>query len=183
MKKININKILSNSLPPQYEDVDFFLLNLDYHAFKYSGPQKSNTSTSLQNNCDFLSSLLDSLYKNTKAAVLVQNIAPPTLNIFGSYERVFSHSILNQVMELNQKIEILIKDKGILIDISGLSSNVGLSNWHDQKLWHLAKIPFAQKFNAIYAEFISRAINAKLGKSRRCLILDLDNTLWGGRNW
>ena len=44
----------------------------------------------------------------------------------------------------------------------------------------LIKLSFSQKFIPIYTDYVCRIFAAKLGKSRRCLILDLDNTLWGG---
>ena len=47
-------------------------------------------------------------------------------------------------------------------------------------MWNLGKLSFSQKYLPIYTEYICRILAARLGKSRRCLILDLDNTLWGG---
>jgi len=44
----------------------------------------------------------------------------------------------------------------------------------------LAKLPFASAYLPLYAEHVGRTIAAQRGKSRRCLILDLDNTVWGG---
>ena len=57
---------------------------------------------------------------------------------------------------------------------------MGLAEWHDPTLWNMAKLPFANVFLPIYAEMLLRILGALHGKSRRCLILDLDNTLWGG---
>jgi FkbH-like protein len=57
---------------------------------------------------------------------------------------------------------------------------VGLANWHDPTLYNIGKLPFAQAYTPIYADYVCRLLAARLGKSRRCLILDLDNTLWGG---
>jgi len=44
----------------------------------------------------------------------------------------------------------------------------------------MAKLPFAQEFVPLYADYVCRTIAALTGRSRRCLVLDLDNTLWGG---
>src|SRR5207244_329767 len=56
----------------------------------------------------------------------------------------------------------------------------GLANWQCPSEWHLAKLPFAQSLVPLYAEYVCRLLAALCGKSRRCLVLDLDNTLWGG---
>jgi FkbH-like protein len=44
----------------------------------------------------------------------------------------------------------------------------------------MAKVPFSGAFLPLYADHVVRLVAALRGKSRRCLVLDLDNTLWGG---
>ena len=61
-----------------------------------------------------------------------------------------------------------------------LASAVGLQSWHDHAQWHAAKLPCAPDLVPIYADVICRTIAAVRGKTRKCLVLDLDNTLWGG---
>jgi FkbH-like protein len=46
--------------------------------------------------------------------------------------------------------------------------------------WVIAKLPFAQRFVPQYAESVARVLAAVRGKSRKVLVLDLDNTIWGG---
>ena len=55
-----------------------------------------------------------------------------------------------------------------------------LAEWHDPTLWNMAKLPFAPACAPIYADRLCTLLAASKGKSRRCLILDLDNTVWGG---
>ena len=65
-------------------------------------------------------------------------------------------------------------------DINHLSALIGLQNWHDKNLWFVAK--YAISFDAIptLANNIVSIISSILGLSKKCLILDLDNTCWGG---
>jgi len=65
-------------------------------------------------------------------------------------------------------------------DINYLSSYIGLKEWFDKSLWYSAK--YALSMNSIpeLAFNISKIINSIFGKSKKCLILDLDNTCWGG---
>ena len=44
----------------------------------------------------------------------------------------------------------------------------------------MGKIPFHLDCAPIFSEYLIRIIANKFGKSKRCLICDLDNTLWGG---
>ena len=68
----------------------------------------------------------------------------------------------------------------VLVDAARLACNVGLENWHDPRHWHASKISFSPEFIATYADLVARTLAAVRGKSRKCLVLDLDNTLWGG---
>jgi FkbH-like protein len=65
-------------------------------------------------------------------------------------------------------------------DINYLSAYIGIKNWFDRNLWHISK--YAMSFDAIpsYANQVAGIINAITGKTKKCLVLDLDNTCWGG---
>jgi FkbH-like protein len=68
----------------------------------------------------------------------------------------------------------------VVLDVAGLAETVGLARWHCPSQWNMAKLPFADRFVPLYADHVGRLVGALRGKSRRCLILDLDNTVWGG---
>lgn len=65
-------------------------------------------------------------------------------------------------------------------DINYLSSYIGLKHWFDRSLWHQAKYALSMDSIPELAFSISKIINSILGKSKKCLVLDLDNTCWGG---
>jgi HAD superfamily phosphatase (TIGR01681 family) len=68
----------------------------------------------------------------------------------------------------------------LLLDVAALAETVGLTRWHDPVQWALGKFPCAHDAVPLYADWLGRLIGAARGKSRKCLVLDLDNTLWGG---
>jgi FkbH-like protein len=68
----------------------------------------------------------------------------------------------------------------LLFDVSGLANLVGQSAWSAARYWYAAKYPFATAMIPLYADHVMRIIAAQMGRSRRVLVLDLDNTLWGG---
>jgi FkbH-like protein len=67
-----------------------------------------------------------------------------------------------------------------VVDCERLSSFVGKSRWFDPRYWHLAKQAVALQAVPLLARHTAAVIGADLGLSRKCLVLDLDNTLWGG---
>lgn len=128
----------------------------------------------------FIKKIIESLRKKTDAQVLLQNIVPPVELLSGSFEGRLPGTIPWLIQRLNIELDKLVADDLLIVDVAALASTVGLSNWHDSTLWNLAKLPFAQSYTPLYADHVCRLLASKCGKSRRCLILDLDNTLWGG---
>ena len=128
----------------------------------------------------YIKSVIESLRTKTGAQIILQNIAPPAEGLSGSYEGRLPGTLSWLCARLNFELDGLVADDTFIVDIAGLAANVGLANWHDPTLWNMAKLPFAQQYTPIYADYVCRILAARLGKSRRCLILDLDNTLWGG---
>ena len=68
----------------------------------------------------------------------------------------------------------------LLFDVGGLANLVGQAAWSAARYWYAAKYPFATAMIPLYADHLMRIIAAQMGRSRRVLVLDLDNTLWGG---
>ncbi|MDB5393966.1 MAG: hypothetical protein JWM91_1472 [Rhodospirillales bacterium] len=66
-----------------------------------------------------------------------------------------------------------------LIDGEALQARLGRL-WHDPYLYTLCKQPFAMKALPEVADTLAAQVAATLGKSRKVLVLDLDNTVWGG---
>lgn len=68
----------------------------------------------------------------------------------------------------------------LLWDQAALAARVGLDSWLDPIRYHAAKIPFSVDSCPLAADSIAAVLAAMKGKAARGLVLDLDNTLWGG---
>jgi FkbH-like protein len=66
------------------------------------------------------------------------------------------------------------------VDTARLAARAGEAAWFDPRGWYMAKIPFGPAALPELARHTAAVIAARLGLSRRALVLDLDNTLWGG---
>jgi len=108
-------------------------------------------------------------------------LARPVETSFGSLDLALPGTLRHLIDGFNRRLtQRLGGSQDLLLDVAGLAESIGLAEWHDPTLWNIGKIPFANRFLPIYADFVCRLIAALRGKSRRCLVLDLDNTLWGG---
>jgi FkbH-like protein len=67
-----------------------------------------------------------------------------------------------------------------LWNVDQLSAEIGLEHWRSDKQYFLAKLPFNLQQVMRVADSVARILAAACGKTRRALVLDLDNTLWGG---
>ncbi|HVH03235.1 MAG TPA: HAD-IIIC family phosphatase, partial [Amaricoccus sp.] len=71
------------------------------------------------------------------------------------------------------------EDVGFL-DVAGLAAREGAAAFFDPRGWYMAKIPYGPAALPVLARHAAAVLAARLGLSRRALVLDLDNTLWGG---
>lgn len=68
----------------------------------------------------------------------------------------------------------------ILHDLHGLVAEAGAANWFDERFYHEFKMPCGPESLSTYAHSVVTLLRSLLGGSKKVLVLDLDNTLWGG---
>jgi len=177
-----IQEALTEQSSFENQQLNFLLIAIDYRGLPlHATPgDKGSAEQNVQDCIKYLKKICDSMHSKTGAKIILQNIARPSDMLFGSFESQLPGTITWLINQLNFKIDSLANDKISILDINHLSSNIGLMNWHDPTMWNIGKFPFSHRYAAIYSTHICRIIASKLGKSRRCLVLDLDNTLWGG---
>ncbi|MFT3735053.1 MAG: HAD-IIIC family phosphatase [Rhodocyclaceae bacterium] len=127
-----------------------------------------------------LGAVREGLHRHADTACILQTLPQPVESLFGSYDFALPGSQRQLIDAFNRG---LVERQGTLdtiFDVAQLAASVGLAEWHDPTLWNMARLPFANAFIPLYAEHVCRLIAAMRGKSRRCLVLDLDNTVWGG---
>ena len=128
-----------------------------------------------------LDAIRQGIRQHCGATCLVQSVPAPLAPLFGSLDATLAGSARAAIAQFNTAVAHDVSSRGdVLIDVDALAQAVGLDEWHDDRDWHLAKLPFARSVLPLYADFVLRAIAALRGKARKCLVLDLDNTLWGG---
>jgi FkbH-like protein len=113
--------------------------------------------------------------------VLVATVPPPVEPLFGSLDSAEPGSVQAMVAAFNAGLADWAAAKGvILIDMARTASWAGLDLWHHSGHWHASKLPFNPDLIPLCADMIGRTLAAVRGVTRKCLVLDLDNTLWGG---
>jgi FkbH-like protein len=162
---------------------DGVLLAFDYRDLHLDRAIADPTAAAKQVDAAFshLRTIAENLRPSLKGPLLLQTLVPPTESLYGSLDSAEVGSPYAMVTALNERIaRWTAQTDDVLVDAARLATAIGLQNWHDPAQWHAAKLPFAPELVPLYADLIARTVAAIRGKARKCLVLDLDNTLWGG---
>jgi FkbH-like protein len=117
----------------------------------------------------------------THGQVIQQTVASSYQSLMGSNEHRLPGSGAALVDRLNERIRRLAEEEGVdVLAIDSCMERDGWDAWHDPGLWHLAKQEFSPLAGPAYGDLLMRLVDAQRGRSFKCLVLDLDNTLWGG---
>ena len=130
-----------------------------------------------------LTALFDSLAGTTQAIILANTFIPLLHADFGisAAAGLFSHH--DELLRLNQMIRAELVDRPtrfLLCDWERYLMTLGAEKSLDVRFWYTSKAPFKQAFLDLYAQDIVKVCKALTGKTKKCLVLDCDNTLWGG---
>jgi FkbH-like protein len=116
------------------------------------------------------------------AKVIHLNFVEINDKTFGNFATKTEVSFPYQVKKLNLELMNLARGhKQIFIaDLAALASETGYGTAHDPRLYATAKVALALDFLPSVAKAILDIMQAASGKIHKCLVLDLDNTVWGG---
>ncbi len=162
---------------------DAVLLALDYRGLPLRGTpgEVEAAEQVVAATLAHLDMIRTGITSNSKAICILQTVVRPAESLFGNLDMLLPGTLRHVIDAANRRIaDSVAGSPDLLFDVAGLAETVGLADWHDHTLWNMAKLPFSSTYLPLYADHVCRIIAALRGKSRRCLILDLDNTVWGG---
>jgi FkbH-like protein len=130
---------------------------------------------------DELCALWRSARDNLNALVVQQSFLDVYETLFGSYDRLVPGAPTRLVARLNERVAEAASQSGVLLlDVARASAREGIDTWFDVARWLQGKLEISPQAAPTFGELFARVVAAQRGQSRKCLVLDLDNTLWGG---
>jgi FkbH-like protein len=138
---------------------------------------------SLQNELiNSITSVIEVLEKSTSVAILVNNFIVPTFSPFGIVDNKQKIGLKQFFGNANSSLaeRFMKRDRVFIVDVDSLSSNFGKSRIINWNTWYRGSVPFSEDFTPVLADGYMRYIRALKGQTKKCIVLDLDNTLWGG---
>lgn len=160
---------------------DAVLLALDHRALGFQANPTDDGEAVVTAALDKVRAIRAGLRTGCGAALIVQTVPPVPKPLFGSLDYRVPAARPRLIEDFNRGLAQQIEgEPDLLLDVAGLAATVGYEAWHDPVQWYLAKLSFTQRLVPLYADHVARLLAAMRGLSRKCLVLDLDNTVWGG---
>ena len=116
-----------------------------------------------------------------KRIKIIQNtMVPPTARYCGIAERLAPAAPANQVRRLNEKLLQAGRGRVHWVDLEALAEPIGSRAFGATRFWHTARLDFDLRWLPDYLTLFRAAWRAANARAKKVLVLDLDNTLWGG---
>jgi len=124
----------------------------------------------------------DSLDSKVGCQIIQNNFETPPHAVLGNMDAVSACGQSRFLMHLNVAFahEASHRPKLLLQDVHGISAHMGMRNWFNWDRYFSYKILLTAEANLELARSLNSLVRATYGKSRKVLVLDLDNTIWGG---
>lgn len=149
-------------------------------------PNLKNTELEVEKLLDSEFHRFEEMWKALKnkfhCPIIQNNFDRPNYRLMGNRDVWDYRGRSNYISRLNQKFYQYAQthDKFYINDLEYISQEYGLSKWGDSFYWHMYKYAMCMDAIPYVAQSIANIIKSIYGKNKKALILDLDNTLWGG---
>jgi FkbH-like protein len=118
----------------------------------------------------------------TNASLLIANFTVPAARQAGIADLDQADGETAFYLRLNLTLleRLASNPRAYLFDMDGVAARFGKARAFNKAMYHLAKMPWQEGLLPHLADELLRYAQAHLGRTKKCLVLDLDNTLWGG---
>lgn len=143
---------------------------------------KEKVNELINDNFQHFKVMWDKLRETYQCPIIQNNFEYPFFRLLGNKEASDVHGRISFLNRLNEMFYAYARgcDNFYINDINYLSAQYGLDKWSDPFYWHMYK--YALCLNAIptLSFNLANIMKSVYGKNKKALVLDLDNTLWGG---
>ncbi|MEA2070416.1 MAG: HAD-IIIC family phosphatase [Asgard group archaeon] len=168
-------------------DVIFFfvrlesLLNEDFKV-KFARMSESELEDEIERIINHLNYLLTTLTDNTNALVVFSNFIVPVFSPLGIQDNKRKIGMKRFYKIINDKLEKMFRDSQqvFIFDFDESASKFGKEDYINYPNYYRGAMLLNEDFLPTVSYDLMGYIKALKGKSKKCIVLDLDNTLWGG---
>ena len=160
-------------------DLRSFLGDIFFFPYSYTEKEKK----------EFIDSKLNEIFEvitffvnNSNSKLVISNFNSPSYSPYGIASSKTNFGLKDMVLYINKKLkEFIVNQNSIFIfDFDGFVSKFGEKNVFNYQNYFFGDIKIDLDYIPYFANELTPFIIAQLGISKKCIVLDLDNTLWGG---
>ena len=167
-------------------DMTFLLLDIrsvfdDFFYFPYSA-ETLQKQEFIKQKIDELKNLMTTFTKNSKSKLIISNLNVPFYSPYGIAESKSKFGFHDMVLLFNSLLKEQIQgfDSVFMYDFNSFVTKYGEENIFNFQNYFFGDIKIALNYLPNLGEFLMSYVIAFFGISKKCIVLDLDNILWGG---
>jgi len=178
----------ADNKPVFTSETDCILIFLKLEDFSWSlardflslRPEKRESE--IERFLDYVEQTLQAIRKQCSAVVLWHGLEIPIFKSLGILEDQLPDSQTSTLKRLEvQMKDIFSRHTNVFyVDLSDCITQIGINSFYDNRFWYFSAAPYSLEGLNVIAKKDFKYINALKGKNKKCLVLDCDNTLWGG---
>jgi FkbH-like protein len=144
------------------------------------GARREEVAASVDAELADWSALWRAAHENSGGLVVQNSFDRPAWRQLDNHELRHPSSLGRFVSRLNEALADGAPAYVVLHDADSLAAHAGRRSWSDDRYFFHGKFPCAPDHLVEYGFSAASILAARMGLSRKCLVLDLDNTCWGG---
>lgn len=156
--------------------------NRNVTAYPRLTDDSEQTERLLEEQYEHFVRMWDRLAESYHCPIIQNNFEYPFYRLLGNQDASDIHGRIHFLTRLNERFyEYAQTHESFYInDMNYMSACYGLDKWADPFYWHMYKYCMCMQAIPEFAFNLCSIIKALFGKNKKALVLDLDNTLWGG---
>jgi FkbH-like protein len=149
---------------------------------RYASPNTSDVSGVVRRVVDGFEGWMKTFRSHSKAPLLVHTLEVPLFPSQGILDTQIDGGQVAAVQQINWELRRLASAHHdiYLLDYDGLVAGHGRKLWHDERKWLSVRLPLAANALLPMVQEWMKFLHPLTGKICKVLVVDLDNTLWGG---
>lgn len=179
-----INMDILNKDSPLYEFYPNIVIILsdyrDIHTFPELFSDTASVDSCVNNYVEYYQSLWNNISMIKGCHIFQSNIVLPLERSLGNLEQNYYFSTRNYFNLINISLMKHRINNVTIVDLDYIASCIGKKQWFDPSAYVLNKAGFSIQYIGVVCETFAKQIGVLCGNVKKCLVLDLDNTLWGG---
>jgi FkbH-like protein len=176
----------SSSLYKYHPDIIILMIRIEevmpQFVYNFADKKEIEWEKDIEQVSKHLINLINTINNRTSSQVIMQNMSLSKIPYWGIYDSQRFHNQVRLVQKLNQKLarSFEANPNSFIWDFNNFVARKGADNIYDPKAWYVSSNPFRQAAYIDISNDLIRYMMSALGEGKKCIVLDLDNTLWGG---